>query len=132
MTTSYLADVFEKPDGWIETPEADPDADAKLVSQSVYAADCEMVRPKLRTRLSYANKDKYQCLTEDGKALTRLVSSTLLRARSYMDYSSNHRVRSQIISLSGFHCLWLFTLHLTIFQLFRHDGSSPWTYNHDA
>jgi len=41
---SYLADVFEKPDGWIETPEADPDADAKLVSQSVYAvADCEMV-----------------------------------------------------------------------------------------
>ena len=41
---SYLADVFEKPDGWIETPEADPDADVKLVTQSVYAVDCEMVR----------------------------------------------------------------------------------------
>ncbi len=41
---SYLADVFDKPDGWIETPEADADADAKLVTQSVYAIDCEMVR----------------------------------------------------------------------------------------
>jgi RNA exonuclease 1 len=39
---SYLADVFSKPDGWIETPEAD--ADAKPVVQSVYAIDCEMVR----------------------------------------------------------------------------------------
>lgn len=38
---SYLADVFSKPDGWIETPEADPDADAE--AQSVYAIDCEMV-----------------------------------------------------------------------------------------
>ena len=28
----------------IETPEADGDADAKLVTQSVYAVDCEMVR----------------------------------------------------------------------------------------
>ena len=41
---SYLADVFPKPDGWIETPEADPDADAKPEAQSVYAIDCEMVR----------------------------------------------------------------------------------------
>ena len=41
---SYLADVFSKPDGWIETPEADPEADAKPGSQSVYAIDCEMVR----------------------------------------------------------------------------------------
>jgi RNA exonuclease 1 len=41
---SYLADVFLKPDGWIETPETDPDADAKPGVQSVYAIDCEMVR----------------------------------------------------------------------------------------
>ncbi len=41
---SYLADVFEKPDGWMEAPEANPDADAKPVTQSVYAVDCEMVR----------------------------------------------------------------------------------------
>jgi RNA exonuclease 1 len=43
---SYLADVFPKPDGWIETPETDPDpdADAKPRAQSVYAIDCEMVR----------------------------------------------------------------------------------------
>jgi hypothetical protein len=34
--------VFSKPDGWIETPEADPDA--KPGTQSVYAIDCEMVR----------------------------------------------------------------------------------------
>ena len=41
---SYLADVFSKPDGWIETPEADPDANVKPWDQSVYAIDCEMVR----------------------------------------------------------------------------------------
>ena len=41
---SYLADVFSKPDGWLETPEADPDANAKPGDQSVYAIDCEMVR----------------------------------------------------------------------------------------
>jgi hypothetical protein len=41
---SYLADVFSKPDGWVETPEADPDADAKLGNRSVLAMDCEMAR----------------------------------------------------------------------------------------
>ncbi len=41
---SYLADVFSKPDGWVETPETDPDADAKLGNQSVFAMDCEMAR----------------------------------------------------------------------------------------
>jgi RNA exonuclease 1 len=39
---SYRADVFSKPDGWVETTEAD--ADAKPEVQSVYAIDCEMVR----------------------------------------------------------------------------------------
>ena len=40
---SYLSDVlFLKPDGWIETPEAD--ADSKPGYQSVYAIDCEMAR----------------------------------------------------------------------------------------
>ncbi|KAN0111523.1 hypothetical protein V8E52_008407 [Russula decolorans] len=57
--SNYLADVFSKPDGWIETPEADPDADAKPGTQLVYMIDCEM------------------CLTEDGKALTRVASLTL-------------------------------------------------------
>jgi hypothetical protein len=37
------ADVFSWSGGWMETPEADPDADAKPGAQSVYAIDCEMV-----------------------------------------------------------------------------------------
>ncbi len=31
---SYLADVFSKPDRWVETPETNPDADAKSGNQS--------------------------------------------------------------------------------------------------
>ena len=38
---SYLADVFQKPEGWIETPQAEADAEG---SHAVYAIDCEMVR----------------------------------------------------------------------------------------
>ena len=47
---SYIADVFEKPDGWVETPEPvkpsliDPVKDSNLPTQKVYAIDCEMVR----------------------------------------------------------------------------------------
>jgi RNA exonuclease 1 len=47
---SYIADVFEKPDGWVETPEPikpsllDPPAkDGNLPTQKIYAIDCEMV-----------------------------------------------------------------------------------------
>lgn len=47
---SYIADVFEKPDGWVETPEPikplllDPPAKGSdLPAQKVYAIDCEMV-----------------------------------------------------------------------------------------
>jgi hypothetical protein len=39
---SYLADVFEKPDGWIETPQAVTNVDSG--AQTVYAIDREMVR----------------------------------------------------------------------------------------
>lgn len=57
---SYMADIFQKPDGWVETP-APPQSsllDAvqpqKKVKAKVYALDCEM------------------CLTEDGKELTHV------------------------------------------------------------
>ncbi len=69
--------MFEKPDGWIETPEADANADAKPVTQSAYAVDGKMTRaPSWATLLSYycVDKGKYQCLTdsEDGKVPTRV------------------------------------------------------------
>lgn len=45
---SYMADVFDKPDGWVETPQ--PVAESILLlpherqRSRVYAIDCEMVR----------------------------------------------------------------------------------------
>ena len=48
---SYIADVFEKPDGWVETPEPiksslldPPTKDKDQLTQKIYAIDCEMVR----------------------------------------------------------------------------------------
>jgi len=47
---SYIADVFEKPDGWVETPEPiklsllePPEQGSNLPKQKIYAIDCEMV-----------------------------------------------------------------------------------------
>jgi hypothetical protein len=66
---SYLADVFSKPDGRIETPEANSDVNVKPLDQSVYAIDCELVRVLSCVLSLYTNKKKcLQCLTEDGKA----------------------------------------------------------------
>ena len=39
--SSYLADVFQKPEGWIETPQVATDEED---SHTVYAINCEMVR----------------------------------------------------------------------------------------
>lgn len=42
---SYMADIFQKPEGWVETPET-PKESLLSVSQQkakVYAIDCEMV-----------------------------------------------------------------------------------------
>lgn len=38
---SYLADVFQKSEGWIELPQVAADEEG---SHTVYAVDCEMVR----------------------------------------------------------------------------------------
>ncbi|KAN0141724.1 hypothetical protein V8E53_000186 [Lactarius tabidus] len=48
---AYLADVFQKSEGWIETPQVSADAEGP---PTVYAVDCEM------------------CMTTEGKALTHV------------------------------------------------------------
>ena len=40
---SYMADIFEKPAEWVETPEPKPTTEYKLGHPKVYAIDCEMV-----------------------------------------------------------------------------------------
>lgn len=50
---SYLADVFEKPDGgvgWVETPEEVKPSllqTQQVPKRRIYAIDCEMVNPVL-------------------------------------------------------------------------------------
>lgn len=77
---SYIADVFEKSDGWVETPEPikppllDPPAKGSdLPAQKVYAIDCEM------------------CLTEDGKELTRVC---------IVDFHSDKVIYDQLVKPS--------------------------------
>lgn len=43
---SYMADTFQKPTGWVETPEPLQESLLSLnkVKPKVYAIDCEMVR----------------------------------------------------------------------------------------
>jgi hypothetical protein len=40
---SYMADVFEKPPDWVETPEPNAATGSKAGHPKVYAIDCEMV-----------------------------------------------------------------------------------------
>ncbi|KAI0319403.1 hypothetical protein OF83DRAFT_1055004 [Amylostereum chailletii] len=65
---SYVADVFEKPQGWVETPQQ-PDSDSSP-SPKIYAMDCEM------------------CLTEDGRELTRIC---------FIDYHSKKVLYDQLV-----------------------------------
>ena len=65
---SYMADVFEKPEGWVETPQ--PAANELKTDQKIYAIDCEMVSV-ICFREEFLSSDE-QCVTEDGKELTRV------------------------------------------------------------
>lgn len=47
---SYMADVFEKPPGWVEVPEVKP-TEYKGGPPKVYAIDCEMVWDVYHNRL---------------------------------------------------------------------------------
>ncbi|KAG5349445.1 hypothetical protein C0989_003902 [Termitomyces sp. Mn162] len=75
---SYMADVFQKPGGWLETPEpvkpnlldAIPEKGKEQPKAKIYAIDCEM------------------CMTEDGKELTRV---------SIIDYHTENVVYDQLV-----------------------------------
>ncbi|KAG6835567.1 hypothetical protein H0H93_016959 [Arthromyces matolae] len=77
---SYMADVFERPDDWMETPEpvksglldglSDQAKTPSKAKAKIYAIDCEM------------------CLTEDGKELARV---------SIIDYYSEKVVYDQLV-----------------------------------
>ena len=70
---SYMADVFEKSTGWMETPQL-AENESKW-NQKIYAIDCEMVRDTVISccpfNLTVTSLSK--CITEDGKELTRSV-----------------------------------------------------------
>ncbi|KDR67520.1 hypothetical protein GALMADRAFT_258141 [Galerina marginata CBS 339.88] len=65
---SYMADVFEKSEGWLETPQ--PAENESKWKQKIYAIDCEM------------------CMTEDGKELTRVC---------IIDYTSGIVIYDQLV-----------------------------------
>jgi RNA exonuclease 1 len=85
---SYMADFFQKPPGWKETPKVDePSLLASTSSPMIYAIDCEMVRDlsvfPFWLSLGYA-----QCLTEDGNELARVC---------IIDYKSKKVVYDQLV-----------------------------------
>ncbi|EGO25969.1 hypothetical protein SERLADRAFT_369315 [Serpula lacrymans var. lacrymans S7.9] len=71
---SYMADIFQKPPGWLETTEPSMESILLLPTDQqqsrVYAIDCEM------------------CLTEDGKELTRVC---------LIDYTSGITIYDQLV-----------------------------------
>ncbi|KAH7907300.1 hypothetical protein BJ138DRAFT_1014736 [Hygrophoropsis aurantiaca] len=74
---SYMADVFEKPPGWVETPQPAVESILLLPTErqrsNIYAIDCEM------------------CMTEDGKELTRVCM---------IDYVSGIVIYDQLVKPS--------------------------------
>ncbi|GJJ10086.1 hypothetical protein Clacol_004312 [Clathrus columnatus] len=84
---SYMGDVSQLEMGWVESPEAEEEAEedesmdggggAVKRLPKVFALDCEMVRYGSLSLGSHVADDAFsfplpQCLTEDGKELTRV------------------------------------------------------------
>lgn len=67
---SYIAEVFEKSPGWVETPPPQGDSPSSEKTPRIYAIDCEM------------------CMTEDGKELTRACM---------IDYASGIVIYDQLV-----------------------------------
>ncbi len=103
------------PDGWVETPEIDPDADTKLGNQSVYAIFARWRVLQVAYSVSYTDKRQnvvYDQLVKPPTLvtdyLTRCVHNLPLCASSFLS-----RLNPR-------------------FQLLRHKRSSRRTYHDDA
>lgn len=85
---SYMADTFQKPAGWVETPEAPKESllSSTRKKPKVYAIDCEMVRTRYTSCMS--SNRFFQCLTDDGKELTRAC---------IIDYESGIVIYDQLV-----------------------------------
>jgi RNA exonuclease 1 len=87
-----MANVFQKPECWVETPQPlnEPPAGTSGVKRKIYAIDCEMVG-HLFPSVPDCFLICFQCITKDGKELTRI---------SIIDFHTNNVVYDQLVKPS--------------------------------